>query len=815
MPLFQLALFVSLAVPAAPDPPMARTLPADLAPDEQMLKAANLPVTEQGLLNFFRKRTPSAANDAAVAPLVKQLAEKDPVRYNYAAGELIARGSTAIKQLRILANQVQDPDAAARAHQCLELIEGTGGANLVSTVARLLAAHKPEAAAAVLLDYYPYAEDESVTHDLDQALAAVAMREGKPVPALLRALEDESPMRRAAAAVALCEAGGIGVHERVRPLLKDPKPTVRFQVAMALAKAHDAEAVPILIELLADQPSAQRQQAEEFLADLAGEWAVKVPQGNDATSRRLRRELWLAWWKSLDGKPLLDEFTARTLSDEEFGKVQSLLKKLDGNSAEEREQATQELVGMGPKAVPLLRQCVQQSESRTGTFAQKCVDLIEKGMPNPLPPPAARLLALRRPPGTLEAFLAYLPCAENQASAAEITELIGAVGVREGKPDPLLLKALHDKIPARRIAAALALCFSGSAEQLPMVRKLLQDPEPEVRLQVALALAAVRQRDAVPVLIALLSDVSLTHAYEIEDFLTRLAVEQAPPKESLTVDDASRTKCRDGWEAWWKEHGQNVDLAKVEVDSRSLGLTLVVELYDAATRAGRVVELDAAGKIRWKIVGLLNPVDVQRLPGQRVLIAEQNGNRVTERDRTGKIVWQHSGVTQPFVVQRMRDGNTFIAGRNALLIVDRNGKQVFSSSHPNEYFLGATSFRDGQMAYVNNQGQYVRLDAAGKEVKRYAIPFNPNFGLNSAEILPNENVIIAVQAANKLTEYSPEGKTVWEATIAHVGLPTRLSNGRTLVPNTNAQRIAVLDRDGKLVSEMKGLPVRPWYVSRR
>jgi hypothetical protein len=240
-----------------------------------------------------------------------------------------------------------------------------------------------------------------------------------------------------------------------------------------------------------------------------------------------------------------------------------------------------------------------------------------------------------------------------------------------------------------------------------------------------------------------------------------------------------------------------------------------VEIQDAATRAGRVVELDSAGKIRWKMGGLLGPVDAQRLPGQRLLVAEQNANRVTERDRNGKIIWEHVGLAQPFVVQRLRDGNTFIASRNTLLIVDRNGKQVYSSAHPNEYFLGATSFRDGQMAYVNNQGQYVRLDATGKEVKRYLIPFNPNFGMNSAEILPNDNVIVSVQAASKITEYSPDGKTVWEADIAHQGVTTRLSNGRTLVPNYNARRIAALDRDGKLVSEMKDLPVLPWHVSKR
>ena len=717
--------------------------------------------------------------------------------------------------MRSVANNIQDLEAKARAKKCLDQIEGPPGAALVRSAARLLAALKPEGAAAALIDYYPFADDESVTKELDQALARVALRDGKLEPALLQALKDETASRRSAAAVALCQAGGIAVHERIRPLLKDPKPTVRFQIAMALASAHDAEAVPILIDLLAELPVAQRKQAEEFLTDLAGDWAVKVPQGHDATSGKLRHDLWLAWWKSLDGKQLLEEFQSRTLSDEERDKVLGLIKKLEGDSPAEREKATQDLVGMGPKAVPLLRQASQQTEGRASAFAVKCVELIEKGSPNPLPQPAPRLLALRRPAGSLEALLAYLPFADNEAVTVEITDVIFAIGIHEGKADQALVKALQDKVAVRRAAAATALCRSELAEYLPAVRQLLKDDNLEVRLRTAQALAAIRERGAVPVLIALLAELPLQQAYEVEEFLGQLSTPENAPKASLSSDAANRAKCRDAWAAWWKDNGAKVDLAKIEPGQRSLGLTLVVENLDPKTRAGRVVELDSTGRIRWKIEGLQGPVDAQVLPGQRVLIAEQNVNRVSERDLNGKILWEKTGLPQPFVAQRQRNGNTFIATRNTLYEFDKDGKEVFAFPHPNEYFLAATKFRDGQMAYVNNQGQYVRLDAKGKEVKSYHIPFNPQWGINSAEILPNDNVIISAQAGNNLTEFSPDGKKVWEATIAHAGTPYRLSNGQTLAPNANALRIAVLDREGKVVSEMKDLPVRPWRVSRR
>jgi HEAT repeat protein len=809
MTLHSLALLVSLAVPAAPTS-SASDPTANVAADEQTLKAAGVDVSPAALVEFFHKRTPSTENDAAVAALVKQLADKDPAGHAKATGGLVALGPAAIKPLRAAASDIKDTDAAERAKKCLALIEGHAGAQLVAAAARLVGVHKPDGAAQALIDYYPFADDEAVARDVEAALARVAMPKGKPDPALLQALKDENAARRAAAAVALCQAGGISVHERVRPLLKDDKPTVRFQVALALANAHDAEVVPTLIDVLGELPGPQRKQAEDWLTDLAGEWAIKVPQGNDATSRRLRRELWLAWWKSLDGKQLADEFKSRTLADDDYEKVVGLIKKLDDPAAEAREKASQDLVAVGRKAVPLLRQATQHQNQRVTATAQKCIELIEKEAPNPLPSTAARLFAMRRPEGALETLLAYLPSAEDEAAAAEIRDLIVALGVREGKADPGLVKALSDKIGARRGAAAYALCKAECAEHYPAVRKLLEDPDADVRLQTAESLVSVRQREGVQVLIALLADLPAQRAWEVEDFLGRLA-DGKGPNVPLGADADGRAKCRDAWAAWWKDQGPNIDLAKADFARRELGLTLVAEIGNGV----RVMELDRAGKVRWKIEGLLWPADAQVLPGNRVLIAEQNGNRVTERDHSGKIVWQKEQLPQPFVVQRLPNGNTFIGCRNSLLEVDREGKQVWSVPRQNEYLMAATKFRDGTIAYVNNGGRYVRLDTTGKEVKGFNIPFNPQFGFNVAEILPNDHVIISAQAAGKVTEFSPDGKQVWEGAVQHNGVPYRLPNGNTLVPNANGMKITELDRAGKVVSEMDKLPARPYRVSRR
>ncbi len=201
------------------------------------------------------------------------------------------------------------------------------------------------------------------------------------------------------------------------------------------------------------------------------------------------------------------------------------------------------------------------------------------------------------------------------------------------------------------------------------------------------------------------------------------------------------------------------------------------------------------------------PLCAQVLPGERVLIAEQNLNRVTERDLTGKILWERQ-INQPFQVQRLRNGNTFIAGRNNLLELDRDGKEVLNQPRFNETILAALKLRDGHIAFVSYQGQYVRLDASGKELKKVHIPFINNGNL-WGEVLPNDHVLISMGGVNKVTEYDGDGKVVWEANVTFPGIPTRLSNGHTLVPSQNNTHLVELDRTGKLVNEFKDMNYKP------
>ena len=80
--------------------------------------------------------------------------------------------------------------------------------------------------------------------------------------------------------------------------------------------------MPVAIDLLAELPVA-RKQAESF----SGPATVVIKCRKVMTHFELQHDLWTAWWKSLDGKQLLEGFSLRRSSSDERDKVLGLIKK--------------------------------------------------------------------------------------------------------------------------------------------------------------------------------------------------------------------------------------------------------------------------------------------------------------------------------------------------------------------------------------------------------------------------------------------------------------------------------------------------------
>jgi HEAT repeat protein len=286
---------------AADTPDAAREATAGPpASDEAVLRTAKIPTDGPGLIEFFRKRTVESADNGRLRKLVGQLGDDVFQVREQASAQLIAAGARAKP---VLAEALRDPDleVAYRARECLRRIEQGATAMLVSTAARVLAQHKPDGAAEVLLNYLPSAEDEAVAEEVRSALAALAVRDGRPDPVLVAALADKQPTLRAAAAVALSRGGAAGQTDAVRKLLGDPDPGVRLRVGLALAAGREKEALPVLIDLIGELPSQDTGSVEDLLYRLAGD---KAPAGSDADlpSRRRFRDEWKKWWDAEGSK---------------------------------------------------------------------------------------------------------------------------------------------------------------------------------------------------------------------------------------------------------------------------------------------------------------------------------------------------------------------------------------------------------------------------------------------------------------------------------------------------------------------------------
>src|SRR5262249_8280799 len=260
-----------------------------------------------------------------------------------------------------------------------------------------------------------------------------------------------------------------------------------------------------------------------------------------------------------------------------------------------------------------LRAAEQYADLEVKRRAEKCRRRIEEANPHEIVAAAARLLAVRRPPGAGETLLAFLPNAEVDAVGEELAGALAALAVRDGRPDERVLAALADKAPIRRAAAVEALCRAGVKGRRKALLALLKDPDLSTRKRAGLALAGIaHEKEAVPVLIELLAELPIEQTWPIYDLLGRLAGEQAPEADA---DDGTRRKARDAWQRWWSAGGDKIDLTQLEHVPRPLGYTLIV-LLDA----GKVVEVDHGGKTRWEVAGLQGPLDAQLLPNGHVLI---------------------------------------------------------------------------------------------------------------------------------------------------------------------------------------------------
>jgi hypothetical protein len=183
--------------------------------EEGVLKSARIGTDDKALLEFLRGRVRSEEARDKVKGLITQLGDDSFDVREKASAELIRLGEIALPELKKAAKS-NDAEIARRAQDCLKKIGEIK--DLLPAALRLVALKRPAGAAEVLLALAPSLTDEESARELRGALAAVAVRDGKPDKLVEKALEDKDAARRAAAAAALGKDGGAFAKEPNRRL---------------------------------------------------------------------------------------------------------------------------------------------------------------------------------------------------------------------------------------------------------------------------------------------------------------------------------------------------------------------------------------------------------------------------------------------------------------------------------------------------------------------------------------------------------------------------------------------------------------------
>src|SRR5207247_9387297 len=79
-----------------------------------------------------------------------------------------------------------------------------------------------------------------------------------------------------------------------------------------------------------------------------------------------------------DGHALLDFLRQQTLKEDERQWMAALVKRLDDKSFQKRQKATADVIALGPKAQPVLRQAMQGATLEMRMRIERCVKEREK-----------------------------------------------------------------------------------------------------------------------------------------------------------------------------------------------------------------------------------------------------------------------------------------------------------------------------------------------------------------------------------------------------------------------------------------------------
>jgi len=515
---------------------------------------------------------------------------------------------------------------------------------------------------------------------------------------------------------------------------------------------------------------------------------------------------------------LLNYFRLRTLTDTDLSRIQSLIQRLGDDNFDERLKAARELERFGPAAVGPLRAARNHNDPEIAYRAIESLKRVETVPHSAVARAAARALGRLKPPGTVEILLKFLPLADDEQVAEEIRKTLINVAVRDGKADPTLLQALHDPLPIRRAAAAIALIEGGPAtpgilpripDAYPAILAAVQkETDIETRFQMLFSLLTVaKERQAIPQLIAALPDLPRGRLWQAEDFLLQIAGDSAP-KATFGKSKESLEKARDAWKTWWERSAPQITPEQLAYTPRIAGKTLLVMMDFRYGSMGEIIELGPDMKQNWKITGLNSPMDIQTLPDGNVVIAEHNSNRVTIRDpKTGQILATRriGGANRvygnPQQVQILPNGNLLVICRNVIVEFKKDRDEEIMRFVRNNYDITAAKRLDDGHTVVllqNGPNHCIFLNEKGQEVKDRTLKIQMPYYQAYIDIPGKDSILLTEM--NRVVEYQlSTGKQLWSWSVNQPRSVQRLPNGNTLLVDAQTNKVIEVTPSGEEV----------------
>ena len=189
----------------------------------------------------------------------------------------------------------------------------------------------------------------------------------------------------------------------------------------------------------------------------------------------------------------------------------------------------------------------------------------------------------------------------------------------------------------------------------------------------------------------------------------------------------------------------------------------------------------------------------------RTLVAMYGQSRIVEYDSDRKKIWEKTGINQPWGADGLPNGHRLICSYNGRFVVelDEKGNEVWRINGLPGNCSHAHRLENGNTLIVSSSANKVMEYSPEKKIVwQKQVNGNPQ----DARRLENGNTLVALQSGSKVVEIDPEGKTVWEVPNMRGAFSARrLDNGNTLVALSSAGEVVEITPDKKTVWKKSGL----------